>query len=258
MINESQIRQYREEGYLTVENVLTLEECEALNAYAAEVVRGHIPLTPGNRIYMEPDALDQGLTQENDPEYLFKIGHQMHMQDPVFRKYAAHPKLADILEQLVGPDIKCVQSMYLDKPPHLGVGQPYHQDARYLQTNPDTLMAVWIACDDAVLENGCLFVIPGSHLEPIYPHDKPVDPAQRIYIEVHSARTRPERMVALKKGSAAFFGGHMLHRSGNNTTDRHRRAYVLHYADAKSQWLNDPNAVNPFLLVRGREYPGCV
>ncbi|MSR82622.1 MAG: hypothetical protein EXS58_06810 [Candidatus Latescibacteria bacterium] len=119
-------------------------------------------------------------------------------------------------------------------------------------------MAVWIACDDAEVENGCLHVVPGSQADPIHPHEKPLDPLQqRIYVEVHSARERAEIAVPLKAGSAVFFNGHMLHRSGHNRSGR-RRAYVLHYADAHSQWLNDPAAVNPFLLVRGREYPGCL
>ncbi len=53
--------------------------------------------------------------------------------------------------------------------------------------------------------------------------------------------------------------GHLMHRPGNNHTDRRRRALVLHYADAQSRWLAaGSDAVNPFLLVCGREYPGCL
>jgi phytanoyl-CoA hydroxylase len=258
MIAPEQIRQYREQGYVAIHDLLSPEEIDELNRHAASVVTGRAALTGNNRIWMEPDAEEQNLVKDGpDPEYLFKIGHQMHMDDPVFQKYAIHPRIVEILRKLVGRDIKCVQSMFLDKPPHLGVGQPYHQDSWYLKTDPDSLMAVWIACDDAEVDNGCLFVVPGSHRDPIHPHEKPLDPRQRkIYIEVHSARTRVEQAIPLKTGSAAFFTGHTLHRSGHNTTMRHRRAYVLHYADARSRWLNDPAARNPFLLVHGREYPG--
>ena len=120
-------------------------------------------------------------------------------------------------------------------------------------------MAFWIACDDAMVENGWLFVVAGSQNDPIYPHEKPIDPKQeRLYMEVHSSRERNEQMVSLKTGSAAYFSGHVLHRSGNNVTEQHRRAYVLHYGDARSRWLNDPKAVNSFLLVRGQEYPDCL
>ena len=71
-------------------------------------MRGGIPLEEGNRVWMEPDALKQGLTEGDDPEYLFKIGHHMHMSNPVFQKFTAHPNLKTILSHLVGPDVKCV------------------------------------------------------------------------------------------------------------------------------------------------------
>jgi phytanoyl-CoA hydroxylase len=71
-------------------------------------------------------------------------------------------------------------------------------------------------------------------------------------------QTRPEVAVPLRRGSAVFFPGRLLHRSGNDLTERRRRAYVLHYADARSRWLNDPAAKNPFLLVTGREYLGAL
>jgi phytanoyl-CoA hydroxylase len=185
-----------------------------------------------------------------------KIGRHMHQHDEVFRRFAVHPRLVAVLQALLGPDVKCVQSMFLDKLKGLGVGQPYHQDSHYLKTDPDTLTALWIALDDAQVENGCLHVVPGSQNDPIHPHETPIDPAQRkVYIEVHSARTRPEVALPLPRGSGVFFPGRLLHRSGNNQTQRRRRAYVLHYADARSRWLRKDDPNHPFLLVCGREYP---
>ena len=58
-----------------------------------------------------------------------------------------------------------------------------------------------------------------------------------------------ERVRATLERLARRFAGrvHVLHRSGNNRSTRHRRSYVLHYADARSKWLNDPKAKNPHL-----------
>jgi phytanoyl-CoA hydroxylase len=188
-----------------------------------------------------------------------KIGHHMHQHDPVFQAFAVHPRLVAVLQTLIGPDVKCVQSMFIDKPKGLGVGQPYHQDSHYLKTDPDTLTATWIALDAADVENGCLHVVPGSQHDPVHPHETPVDPAQRqIYIEVHSARSRSEVAVPLRRGSGVFFPGRLLHRSGNNLTQQRRRAYVLHYADTRSRWLRKDDPNHPFLLVCGREYVGGV
>jgi hypothetical protein len=60
--------------------------------------------------------------------------------------------------------------------------------------------------------------------------------------------------VSLKRSSGVFFPGRMRHRSGNDHISRRRRAYVLHYGDARSRWLNDPKAKNAFPRVTGREY----
>lgn len=253
---------FNSQGYLILEDLLTSEECDELNQHAADVVSGLVQLNRSSKVYYEPEAVEQGLVSEQnpDPKYLFKIGHQMHDTDHVFRYYAMVGRTLDTLSELIGPDIKCVQSMYIDKPKKLGVGQPYHQDSYYLKTAPDSLMAIWIACDDVDVDNGCLHVIPGSQHDPIHPHDVPVDPKQRKYFtEVLSARQRREVACPLRKGSAVVFPGTLLHRSGNNhTSDRQRRAYVLHYASAKSTWASDPTARNPHLLVRGRQYPGAL
>ncbi|RAP75738.1 phytanoyl-CoA dioxygenase family protein [Paenibacillus montanisoli] len=259
-LTEAQINQYREDGYLIVDQVLTIAECDELIQNANDMITGKIPLGAKNGIYMEPEAVALGLVtdDEPDPAYLFKIGHRMHMSDEIFRYYAMHDKIADVLVDLVGSDIKCIQSMYIDKPQHLGVGQPYHQDSYYLKSKPDTLIGVWIALDDVDEQNGCLHVIPGSHRGPIYPHEVPIDERQRKYFsEVHAANKNKEVPCRLPKGSAVFFPGTMLHRSGDNvTTDRQRRAYVLHYLNARSKQENQTR--NPHLLVRGRQYPGCV
>lgn len=259
MVTPGQVQFYREQGYLVVENLFTPEECDQLNEHVRDIVEGRVKLTDPHEIRMEPDAEEQGLlTPENRYDYLFKIGHHMHHCDEMFRYSAAHPRIVAVLQALIGPDIKCVQTMFIDKPPNIGVGQPFHQDSWYLKTDPDTLTAAWVACDDVDEENGCLRVIPGSHKEPIHQHEKPEDPAKRIYAEVAGSEERAKVVLPLKKGSGVLFPGHMLHSSGNNHTTRKRRAFVAHYADAKSRWLSHPRVQALFTLVSGREYPGCL
>jgi phytanoyl-CoA hydroxylase len=257
VLTDDQVQHYRDHGYLVVEGLFGSEDCRRLMEHARDLVEGRT--APTGQVWIEQAALDQGIvTEENRFEHLFKIGHQMHHHPGPFHEYATLPRLVEMLAQLIGPDVKCVQSMFIDKPPGVGTGQPYHQDAWYLKTEPDTLMALWIALEDADVENGCLAVVPGSHADPIHPVEEPEDAMQaKIYrITAVGARKRPEALVPLKAGSGVFFTGHVLHRSGHNRSGRHRRSYVLHYADARSKWQNDPRAKNPHLLVAGREYAG--
>jgi phytanoyl-CoA hydroxylase len=253
-LTEEQMEKYKQNGFLVIENLFTSAECDELNRTAVDMVMGRIPVEEGNGIDMEPAAVAAGLASaaNPDPAYLFKIGHRIHVSNPVFRQYAMSNKITDILASLIGPDLLCVQSMYIDKPKNIGIGQPYHQDSHYIRMEPDTLMGVWIALDDVDEQNGCLHVISGSHREPVYPHETAIDERQRqLYIEVHSARDRPEVACPLPKGGAVLFPGKMLHRSGNNVTaDRQRRAYVLHYASARSIMGHKPEH-EQFMLVRG-------
>lgn len=255
ILSNEQIESYHEHGFFVVDNLLTVQECEELNTRAMDMINGKISLKLDNSIYWEPDAIKQGLVSDEkpDPTYLFKIAHHMHMSDPIFRSYAMHERIVNILGDLIGPDIKCVQSMYIDKGPNVGVGQPYHQDSNYLQIDPDTLIAVWIACDNVDVNNGCLHVIPGSQNDPIHRHEMPLDPKQSHYTTVLSAGERDEVALPLSKGGAVFFPGRLLHRSGNNVSkDNQRPAFVLHYAHAHSRWVQDSDARNPDLLVRGK------
>lgn len=238
VLTKAQIEEYKQQGFIIIKQLFSADECDELNRNAIDMVTEKVPLGEGNSCQMEPDALALGLVTESnaDPQYLFKIGHRMHITDPVFHYFAVHNKIAGVLNSLIGSEIKCVQSMYIDKPKKIGVGQPYHQDSHYIEMDPDTLVGVWIALDDVDVANGCLHVIPGSHRETVHPHEAAIDERQRqLYLEVHEARERFEVACQIPKGGAVFFPGTMLHRSGNNTTlDRQRRAYVLHYADAAS------------------------
>ena len=257
MITQEHLHHYREQGFVVINDLLSPADCLCLIDHARAIVGGHAQ-TRG-QVWIEQEALDRGVvTDTNRFENLFKIGHQMHHTPGPFQEYAALPRLVEIVQRLIGPDVKCVQSMFIDKPPGVGTGQPYHQDAWYLKTEPDTLIALWLALEDADNENGCLAVVPGSHTDPIFPVEEPEDPMQAKIFHTTSvgAKERREVEVPLKAGSGVFFTGHVLHRSGHNRSHRHRRSYVLHYADARSRWLNDPKAKNPHLLVAGKEYPG--
>ena len=206
-------------------------------------------------VWMEQEALDQGVvTGANRFENLFKIGHQMHHSPGPFQEYATLPQLVEILTRLIGPDVKCVQSMFIDKPPGFGTGQPYHQDAWYPKTEPDTLMALWIALEDSDRENGCLAVIPGSHRDPVLPVEEPDDPMQaKIFrITAVGAKERPEVEVPLRPAAASSSRATSFIVRATTGPAGTAGPYVLHYADARSKWLNDPKAKNPHLLVAGK------
>jgi phytanoyl-CoA hydroxylase len=129
-----------------------------------------------------------------------------------------------------------VQTMYYFKPPG-GKGQGMHQDNFYLLAKPATCIAAWTAIDDADLDNGCLYVVPGSHRSGIH---CPEDGGENwlSYGDSHITKfprdTKPIP-VPVAKGSTMFFSGNLIHGSGpNRTKDRFRRTFIGHYIDEAS------------------------
>jgi phytanoyl-CoA hydroxylase len=133
-----------------------------------------------------------------------------------------------------------MQSMLFLKPPGLQ-GQAWHQDERYIPTRDRSLIGAWIALDDAHVDNGCLWVLPGSHrrgsLWPTRAHGRPdeFDPSD----EAHGFDAGDAVAVEVQTGDVVFFNGYLLHRSLRNRSSRTRRALVNHYMSAASNlpWM---------------------
>ena len=208
------------------------------------------------------------LSPSEKAEYFLRI-HMLHRKLELHERYLLHPRVLDVLQALIGPDVLALQTMLFLKPPGKP-GQGWHQDTYYIPTHPDSLCGAWIAIDDCDELNGAMWMATGSQHEPVYP------PKQGSYgtATASSATSRtsaasatrttarttspaiadryPQLLVAAKAGDVVFFGGHVLHRSKRNfTTDRFRRSFVGHYCNARSftQWgarrRSDPHRRRP-------------
>ncbi|GBC92640.1 hypothetical protein HRbin15_01116 [bacterium HR15] len=235
---------YRREGYLLVRQLVPPEDVARLLEWA-------------NSRWQASDTLAQP-----EKAALHEIAkgtrvHQLHRIDPVAEWGLLHPRVLDVLEALIGPDVLALQTMLFYNPPGTG-GQGWHQDAYYITTYPDTLIGAWLALEPADESNGCLWVVPGSHCEPIYPpHSTPFGQvhAANAFEDLHAVEnvshlddevntlTRivrkypPPIPVPMGPGDVLFFDGHLLHRSyPNRTRDRWRRSFVCHYCNARS-WV---------------------
>jgi hypothetical protein len=181
----------------------------------------------------------------------------LHRVLEIHERFLLHPRVLDVLEALIGPDVMAMQSMFFLKFPG-GEGQGYHQDAYYIPTVPDTLCGAWLAVDRADTENGCMWFTPGTQHEPVYPTagrerqnhgdslgDLPVvknvsdtDESVNTLARVAAKYPNQEVPAVMDPGDVAFFGGHVLHRSHRNRSEsRFRRSFVGHYANARSYTL---------------------
>jgi ectoine hydroxylase-related dioxygenase (phytanoyl-CoA dioxygenase family) len=147
------------------------------------------------------------------------------------------PEIISALNCIIGADIKCMQSMLFVK--NAGKpGQAWHQDEFYIPTRDRSLAGVWIALDDARIDNGGLWMHPGSHragiLWPTKPHD---DPRFDSSAEAYGYPYDREGGVPVEAdaGDVVIFHGYVLHRSLKNTRKTgYRRALVNHVMSAQS------------------------
>jgi phytanoyl-CoA hydroxylase len=170
-----------------------------------------------------------------------KMGHALHEKDPVFYMFNRMKIINDLLHKLDVIDPVMLQSMYIFKQPRIGGEVTCHQDATYLRTRNNSMLGLWFAIEDATLENGCLWAIPGGHQTPLK--------EKFIRHEDDSVRTEKldssdwelDKMVPLQvpKGSLIVLDGLLPHMSYQNTSDKSRHAYTLHVMAGDDEFERD-------------------
>lgn len=221
---------YQEQGYLVVENALSPGELATLRDEATRICRGDLGEVRG------VEAAD---ADESDDDILrrYLCIHFPHKISQVMYTYLAHPVIKGVLTGVVGPNVKCMQSMLFIKASGKP-GQAWHQDEYFIPTRDRSLVGGWIALDAATQENGCLWIIPGSHKRGIiWPQQQHNDRRFDCTGEaINFPYTDDDAIpVEVPAGAIVFFNGYLLHRSlPNRATSGYRRVLVNHYMSAES------------------------
>jgi ectoine hydroxylase-related dioxygenase (phytanoyl-CoA dioxygenase family) len=239
-VDAALVEKYARDGFVVLPDVLTSEEVAAVNAEAVALCRGEL----GGIRHGEEDSrstpADAGPpVVDDDADVLrrFLCIHHPHKVSTLIRDTIAHPRLLPALTSVIGPNVKSMQTMLFVKSEGKP-GQAWHQDEHFIPTRDRSLTAAWIALDEATVENGCLWVLPGSHRRGvIYPDRYIDDPRFDCTAEAYGFPYDDSEAVPVEipAGAALLFDGYLLHRSLQNS-GRHgyRRALVHHYMSAES------------------------
>jgi ectoine hydroxylase-related dioxygenase (phytanoyl-CoA dioxygenase family) len=221
---------YEEHGFLVIENALTADEVQQLRDETARICAGEVGDVGGAEARREGESDDELLQR-------FLCIHFPHKISELMLQALHQPHIVDALTQVIGPNVKCMQSMLFIKAAGKP-GQAWHQDEDYIPTRDRSLCGAWIALDDATVENGCLWIIPGSHKPGIlweqqWHGDTRFDCAwESTNFPYKDEDAIP---VEVKAGTVVFFNGYTLHRSlPNRAKSGYRRALVNHYMSAES------------------------
>jgi phytanoyl-CoA hydroxylase len=191
--------------------------------------------------FFEEDAfLPDGTLKENKEQSINKIGHALHDIDPVFNEFSRTAELRQLAADLRLVDPLLLQSMYIFKQPRIGGEVICHQDSTFLYTEPQNIVGLWFALEDATLENGCLWAIPGGHKLGLKQRWR--RGVSGMYFETFDSEPWPEDQLVpleVKKGSLILLHGLLPHKSLANRSARSRQAYTLHLIDASSNYAAD-------------------
>ncbi|MBS13798.1 MAG: hypothetical protein CME19_19660 [Gemmatimonadetes bacterium] len=219
-LTEEEATFYDDNGYAVVDDLFPLEELE-------EVDR----------------ELDR-LVQEAEADGQTGIGHtgssrnkgwllQLGLRSEFTRRFAEDERVLDLIESIVRPGIAIYSAKLTAKMPRSTDICHWHQDNAYYNAHvlSETRMSTWIPLVDVDEENGCLWVVPGSHKGGVKEHGqyggqcpKSIGPED---MEAEGATQCP-----VKAGSILLFHSDLWHHSKGNDTDQIRRAFIVSYQEA--------------------------
>ena len=180
--------------------------------------------------FVQPEARIAHLDAPAE-EKLSKL-FRVHREHAAFHRFCTDPKLLDLLTPILGDELDCFLSQFIFKHPG-AMGQPWHQDAYYFRFDRGPQVGAWLAVSEATLDNGPLWVLPGSHREAVHRvvPDRRED-ANLGYVEIADHDFEGAVPVLMQPGDLLVFHSHLMHRSTDNGSDRSRAAMVFHYAEA--------------------------
>ena len=251
-IDKRHKEQYDTLGYVAFEGLLNGAEVDAARRALSSVVRsmmegvrmgkGLIKEAPPNatKNYAGPrveraqgecvlhfeSGVDPLALAETHVETSFRKVHNYQDEDPVFQALVVLPKVRGFLSELMEQEVILKDVMALSKPPFIGSEKPWHQDNAYFNWLPLTALGtVWIALDDATVENGCMHVLPGQHKRGPLRHHHTID-CEILPDRLDASEAVP---IELKAGGVIFFSALLPHQTPANSSSARRRALQFQY-----------------------------
>ena len=233
-LSAKQIQLYREDGFLVIEDFLEPEELSQWRAYTDEAVEQRLAESTKLTNQADPDAFyAQVFTQC----IRLAFTHE-GMHDLIF-----NPELGKTAATLAGVDgIRIWHDQALYKPPY---GNPtgFHLDNPFWSFYSPDALSIWVALDDATVENGCLWYLPGTQTEARFEATAIDQNLGGIFKDYPQWKSREATPAVCRAGAAVFHNGLVAHAAGANLTPYQRRAMTCAYMPDGSTFNGQRNVL---------------
>lgn len=231
-LTPEQVSHYREQGYIIgLPRVFEPQELPGLRA-------GY-------------DALVKLLKPEEDTRDI----REWHEHSRWLYDLCVDPRILDLVEGILGPDIFFWGSNFFAKPPRSTATVGWHQDAYYWDLKPHNTVTVWIAFTDVDEANGAMQVIPASHRSGIIQHTNSADPNSVLHLQLEHGRFNVADAVSLKlhAGEISIHDDNLIHGSPANLSNRWRIGLTIRYSGTNVKFTGAWDSRFRSYLVRGTD-----
>lgn len=276
ILSKNQIKQYKDQGFLILNHFISTDACNSLIHRAHDLIENsdttdiktifstknqqhakqNYFLESGDKIrfFFEDGAIDKkGDLKFPKLRSINKIGHALHILDHVYHRFSYSQKIAQLMVDLNIEDPRIIQSMYICKQSYIGGEVTCHQDSTYLFVKEEPVLGFWFALENATLENGCLWAIPGGHRSSLKSRMLRKLNNEVAFENYDNTPWELDKMVPLEvsQGSLILLHGLLPHMSKENKSPHSRHAYTLHFMSgkhtyAKDNWLQNTDG-RPFV-----------
>jgi ectoine hydroxylase-related dioxygenase (phytanoyl-CoA dioxygenase family) len=228
-VSAEQARSYNEDGFFVLAEVFDAATVRRITAAIdpfEEKVEGYLRAQEGGRVFIARAG---------------EITFSPHLVgvSTVLRNFCAGPPFADLVHDLIGPNVRLYWEQAVYKKPGTDADFPWHQDNGYTFIEPQQYLTCWVALTNVDESNGCPWVVPGMHRLGTLRHWM-TDLGWRCLERAEKAVPVPARA-----GSIIVFSSLTPHRTGPNRTSEVRKAYIVQFAPDGARLVRAPGAGDP-------------
>lgn len=268
----AELETYQREGFVIPDYQLPKDTLKRLQELTNSLVAENAERP--DRPIRAPYLLQEPNNGPPAPGVFSRLGEQRSTRPAEWLEMCSIPDVLDMTESIIGPDLIMWSGSIFHKKPVRGFATPWHRDnGGNVPIKPLVCANVWIAVFDAMVENGCLRVIPKSHLaEDMGRHhaDLSSDLAINLTLSPDQFDESQAHDVELKAGQMVFFDFALIHGARPNHGKHPRAGFTIRYIPATSRFDHDASGhwdanrseddeafrTRPLFLVRGIDRAG--